>query len=100
MQRSPDLCSRAVVGTLYHLAALIFLVASCAGPGGGPPTNGPPVFQSVGAQTIAEGASLSFAVRATDPEADAVTIALSPSSFAAQHSASFDGATFRWTPPI
>jgi len=60
--------------------------------------NLPPVFQALGAQTVDEGALLTFTVSATDPEGDAVSYFNStlPSG------ASFDTGTgiFNWTPAL
>ncbi|MDW7710942.1 MAG: Ig-like domain-containing protein, partial [Deferrisomatales bacterium] len=54
----------------------------------------PPQLSPIGNKTVAEGQLLSFAVSATDPDGDSVTITTS----ALPTGATFDGTTFNWTP--
>lgn len=60
------------------------------------PANDPPVLDAIGGREVAEGATLTFSVSATDPEGDALTFDAAD----LPEGASFDAetATFTWTP--
>jgi len=76
------------------------------GGGGGVQTARPPVLSSIGDKTVAPGDTLTFTVRATDPDGDAVTLSadgtVGPGGnpFGTNPVATFNPSTgvFQWTP--
>ncbi len=66
---------------------------------GAPPPNQPPVLNGIGAKTVAENATLNFAVSASDPDGNALTLSAAPLPNHATFSDNHDNTgSFNFTP--